>query len=328
MPTFTLLFKKLKEILSWLLKNKKLIVLFFVSVSVFFVLLFPINDLSYWVSSNINKLTSGQIYLKFKKMSLSFSPTPGLRFNDSVISGKQIPEFKIDEMTITPNLLELITFKPGFRVDTKGFMQGQLSVSFKNIGKTANDNPKINLQVTGEQLSLKQMRETFSLPVELMGETSLNLNTNFDVGFETPPTSDIKFIINSFSLPNSSVSTPMGPLTLPLLSLSKVSLEGQLKENQFEITKGEIGSSKDDLYGSISGSMGVKINKRGRQVQPDFGSYNFNVDIVVKKKFSEKATLFLSFLNNYKYSDSKGVRYIFRVSSPSFRAPPQLNRAR
>lgn len=307
-----------------LLKHKLKFLVLFVSALIFTVLLFPFNDLSDLVSTKVAQFTQNQVFLQFEKMGLSFSPSAGLEFSNISVDTPALPTINAKEVVITPGLSSLITQKPAGTVSAKGLFHGNVEISMKPGTKTDTGVERQKIEITAKQLSLADLRDLAQLPMVLKGKVDLTTVAQADLSFQEQPEIDLNIKIDQFELPPSNVQTPMGPLTLPDLKLSSVTLKGRLVGGRLNIEEGIIGKENDEMRGSIKGGIGLQLQNRGGLV-PVIGAYNFDVDLTVKKNFQDKAALLLTLLDQYKTPTADGARFALRVSAPGPNTPPNMS---
>ena len=307
--------EKLKKTLTWLRQNKGTVWVFVLSVFVFFIVFFPTKDLSDIVSAKISQMTQGQVSAQFKEMNLSFIPM-GLSLQELSVQTGSLPPIKTDRLIVSPNIAALLSFNPGATVHAHGFMGGQLKAS-------AQGHPQQEFQIEADHIALSKVS---FLPVPLKGKTQINAQVTLDTEFTQQPDGSVKLLIKNFQLPTSNVETALGPLTLPELKLSSLSLTGRLKEGQLQIEKIQLGNRRDELYGSVKGYISLNFNKRGGRVVPIFGAYNLSVDLTVKKSLAKRAGLFMSFIDQYKRPLATGDKYALKITGTRFGVPPRIQR--
>ncbi|MDG0817447.1 type II secretion system protein GspN [Bdellovibrio svalbardensis] len=321
MENITQFFKLLKE-------NKgKLFVAFF-SAIVFLFILFPFDDLSDLISSQVSKLSNNSVYVTFDRLKMSLFPTPGVKMDQVYIESIRTPALSASELTITPSVSGLIQQKPYGHVAAKGLLKGDVDL---NVGKgTRSDNgvERQRIEVSAKKISLHDLRELANLPVLLKGQLNLQTTALADLTFQEQPDVDVDLTINQFELPPSNVNTPMGPLTLPDLKLTTVELKGRLAAGRFIIETGTIGKPGDELQGTIKGNIGINIINRGGGFTHQIGAYTFDIDLKAKKSFQDRAALFLSFIDGFKSPTTEGSQYKFKVSATNPMMPPSIGAAR
>lgn len=319
---------KIRQLLRILKEGKgKIFIMLFASLVSLF-LLFPFDDLSDLISSQVSKLTNNSVYLQFEKLRLSLIPQPGLEMTQVYVESPKTPAISVGELEITPSISGLIQQKPYGSVSAKGLLKGDVSIQLKKGTKTENGIERQRIEVSAKQISLSDLREMANLPVLLKGQVNLETVAQADLTFQEQPDIDLDLTVNKFELPPSNVNTPMGPLTLPDLKLSSVELKGRLAAGRFIIETGTIGKPGDELFGTIKGNIALNIINRGGVFGHQIGAYNFEIDLKTKKPFQERAALFLSFIDGYKTPTSEGAQYKFKVSATNPMMPPSIGATR
>lgn len=322
------MFEKLSQLLKFIKEGKgKLFVMIFSSL-VFLFFLFPFDDLSDFISSQVSKLSNNSVYLQFDKLKMSLFPQPGVKMDQVYMESTSTPALSIEELTITPSISGLIQQKPFGSVSAKGLLKGDMDIRWGKGTRTENGLERQRIEINAKQVSLSDLREMAKLPILLKGQVNLETVAMADLTFQEQPDVDVNLTINKFELPPSNVNTPMGPLTLPDLKLSTVELKGRLAAGRFIIETGTIGKSGDDLYGTIKGNISLNILNRGGAFTQQIGAYNFEIDLKTKRSFQDRAALFLSFIDGYKTATSDGAIYKFKVSATNPMMPPTIGAAR
>lgn len=319
-----MLMDKVINFFRFLLKHKWKIV-FTLFCSIFFlIILFPFNDLNELVTGEVAKATQNRVYLQFDEMNLNpFGPT--LNLEKVTVETPQTPTLNIDEIKASPSVLSLIQRKVGGEVSVIGFLKGQLRIKASPAGKTETGQDKTKIELTGQKLSLKDIRELASLPVALSGQLVLNTTAITDLTFSEQPEADLNLVIDRFEMPSSSVSLgDMGKINVPEVKLSQVELKGKLNNGKFTIESGRLGNAKDEFFGTIRGSLGLSFINMNGQVVPNFSTYDLNIDLKANSQFKERAKFFLSFLDGYKTEQADGSQYKFRLQGTAFGGAPQF----
>ncbi|WP_413587288.1 type II secretion system protein GspN [Bdellovibrio sp. HCB274] len=314
-------FKALKE-------NKGRLFVMVLSAIVFLFVLFPFDDLSDLISSQVSKMTNNSVYVTFDRLKMSLIPQPGVEMEQVYIESISTPALTAKELTITPSIPGLIQQKPYGSVSAKGLLKGDVNVSMGKGTRSDNGVERQRIEVSAKKVALNDVRELANLPVLLKGQLNLESTALADLTFQEQPDVEVNLTINQFELPPSNVNTPMGPLTLPELKLSAVELKGRLAAGRFVIESGTIGKPGDELQGTVKGDIGIMIVNRGGRFGQQIGAYNFEIDLRAKKSFQDKATLFLTFIDGYKTPTADGAQYKFKLSATNPMMPPSFGAVR
>ncbi|WP_347359308.1 type II secretion system protein GspN [Bdellovibrio sp.] len=319
---------QLRQLLKLIGQSKGKITVMVLSALVFAFLLFPFDDLSDLISSQVSRLSNNSVYVQFEKLKMSLFPQPGVQMDQVYIESLRTPAISAQELVITPSVRGLIQQKPYGHVSAKGLLKGDVDVHVGKGSKTENGAERHKIEVSAKKVSLHDLREMANLPVLLKGQLNLESTVLADLSFQEQPDVEMNLSINQFELPPSNVNTPMGPLTLPDLKLSAVELRGRLAAGQFVIETGTIGKPGDELYGTIKGKIGLTIVNRGNSFGHQIGAYNIEVDLRTKRSFQERAALFLTFIDGYKTQTPEGSQYKFKVSASNPMMPPSIGAVR
>lgn len=320
--------EQLSKILKIIKEGKGKIFVMVFSALVFLFFLFPFDDLSDLISSQVSKLSNNSVYLQFERLKMSLFPTPGVKMDQVYIESLRTPALTAEELVITPSVSGLIQQKPYGHVAAKGLLKGDVDVQVGKGTKTENGVDRQKIEISAKKISLHDLRELANLPVLLKGQLDLQTTALADLSFQEQPDIEVDMTISKFELPPANVNTPMGPLTLPDLKLSTVELKGRLAAGRFVIENGTIGKPGDELYGTIKGNIGLTIVNRGNGFGQQIGAYNFEVDLKTKRSFQDRAALFLTFIDGYKTPTNEGAQYKFKVSATNPMMPPSIGAAR
>jgi type II secretion system protein N len=317
------LMQKLILPFSLLWQHKLKISMLLAVVLVFVFLLFPYDDLSDLVTSKVSQMTGNQVYLQFDSMSLSLIPA-GFQLSNILVETSTLSGLKADEVVVRPNVMSLIMKKPGGEVSAKNLLGGDVNISMSPGNKTEDGDRLQAIDIKAERLSLSQIQNLAQLPVPLKGNLNLDSQAQVDLTFKVQPDISMTLNIDQFELPQASVNTVMGPLTLPELKLANVELVGRLSNGRFDITKGTLGKAGDELTGTLKGSLGVTLINNGGRIIPQFSNYDLVVDLNIKKTLEDRATLFLALLQPYKIAGPASSQYKFKVAGQNFINPPAI----
>lgn len=309
-------------------KNKLKVFTLFVSVFIFIFLLFPFDDLGDLVTSLVSKGTNNSVFVQFDHLNLSLVPQPGVALNTVHIETMQTPPLTARELVITPSLMSLIMppYQPFGHVAVRGIFTGDVDVWLSKGPKAEGgkeDRYKIELKL--KELSLAELRSMASLPVIIKGKLSLDALALADKSLVDQPEADLNLNIYNFEMPSANVPTEMGPLPVPDIKFSNLELKGKLAGGNFVIEKGSVGKEGDEISGTVKGNLQLRLSSEMGGVTPRMGGYNFELNLLIKKGFQDKAQLFLSLLDKYKAVNDKGAVYKLKVSAPDIYSPPQFS---
>jgi type II secretion system protein N len=319
---------QLKMIFRTLGEHKFKFVLMLASVVAFGFLLFPFDDLGDLVSTQVSKLTNNQVFVQFDRMKMGVVPNPGLQLQNVYLETTSLPPLTANEITFTPSISGLIAQKPSGSLAIKGFLKGNVTASLQPAKKSDNGVERHKVEITAQQLNLADIKDLLGLPLSLKGRVDLNSQALADLTLTEQPDMDLVLHIDKFELPTGNVQTPMGPLTLPEIKLKSVDLKGRLSAGRFIIEEGVLGQDGDELKGTVRGSMALQLKLTPQGLTPLIGSYEFMIDLTVKPGLQERATLFLSFLDQYKFPAQGATRYAFKLSAANAYDPPNMGALR
>jgi type II secretion system protein N len=294
-----------------------LTILFFV---VFTISLFPLGDLSEFVSSRVSALTGNQVYIQFDKLHLNpLSPSIGME--NILLETHSLENLTIGNLTAAPSILALISKKPGGQLTAENVLSGNAMI--KVNPSTVKD--KSNVDISLEKISLKDLRRTMNLSLPISGQLNLNAQALVDLAFAEQPDGDLTATIQKFELAGGSINLPdLGSLTLPEVKFTSVDLKSKFQAGKFVIDNMRLGTAADDLSGTITGDMTLMIQNINGQMSPVVNGYTLSIDLLAKQSFKDRASFFLSFIDRFQTVDASGTRYKFKLVSVSPGAPPQM----
>ena len=319
---------KITDLIFLIRGNKDKVFILLISPLIFLFLLFPFDDLSDLVTSQISALSNSSVYLQFEKLKMSLLPQPGIKMNHVFVQTVQTPPLSINELIITPSIAGIIQQKPYGKVSVSGLMQGDIKIQLGKGKATENGLERQQIEINANDISLAELRDLAKLPILLKGKLNLETSVLADLSFQEQPDLDLNLSVDRFELPPANVNTPMGDLTLPDLKLSSIVLKGRLAAGRFIIETGTLGKPTDELFGTIKGNIDFSIIGREGSFHQQMGGYNLEIDLTAKRGFQERAALFLSFIDNYKTPVGDGAQYKFKMTATAPGMPPSFGASR
>lgn len=316
---------QVKAFFGWLIRHKGKFFLSIFSTIVFLLLLFPLGDLGDLVSTQVSKATNNQVYLQFQDLRMSLFPNAGVAFDDIYVEAKGLPAIRSQELVFTPSISSLIFQKPAGTVTARGFLRGEIEASLSPGKKSDNGIERQHITVKANSINLADLKDLANLPLQVNGSANLETNAQIDFTLQEQPEVELLLKIDKLQLPTSNLQTALGPLTLPELKVSSVELKGRLSAGRFIIENGLVGKDSDEIKGNIKGNISLDLKPVNGSVTPIFGAYQFDIDLTVKKSFQDKASLFLTFIEQYKNPLADGAQYKFKVSGTDPQNPPSLS---
>jgi len=297
---------------------------FLASCCLFFVILFPLNDLGELVTSKIYTATNRNLFFQFDDLNLSLFP-PGLQMNQVYIETSQLSPLKASELTLRPSISGLINGKPFGFVDAKGFLKGDVTLNVHSGAASEKGIERAQLELSAEKVSLRELRNFLGLPFMIQGDLKVQSNVLADLTLQEQPEADLNVLVSKFELPPFTMEIPgMGPLTLPDLKLKQIEIRTRLVNGALVIEKGEIGKLGDELFATIKGQIQMTLQRMpSGQTLPIFGGYSLDVEMKAQKSFQDKANLFLAFIQQTQKAPG---HYHFKVSSPAWGPPARFDK--
>ena len=331
--------KFVKTIIQWIFNifryQKKKIFFLLVSTVFCFILLFPFDDLSDFITVKISETTGDNLYLQFDKLSFSLIPQPGIKMNQVVVESSYAPTIKVKELAVSPKISSLVSGKPGGVVKSSGFFGGQIMIDFGPSRELNLDQPETGVVLAMDELNLKELSQFLQkankLPLSFSGKTNIQSKLHLDLpGFKEQPKGDFKIHIQKFKIPASRI--PLGPgldFPLPQLIFKEIKLMAKIDDKKLTITEGKIGNKKDNFNGSITGDIFIDI-KPGFRLKE--GGYDLKLNLNISHTLKEQLGAVFGFVDiyqgigeKYKFDTLKGIQYSMQISSSSFKSPPRIS---
>ncbi|WP_374032644.1 type II secretion system protein GspN [Bdellovibrio bacteriovorus] len=193
--------EQFRQLLKLIRESKGKIFVMVVSALVFAFLLFPFDDLSDLISSQVSRLSNNSVYVQFEKLKMSLFPQPGVKMDQVYIESIRTPAISATELVITPSVRGLIQQKPYGHVSAKGLLKGDVDVQVGKGSKTENGAERHKIEVSAKKISLHDLREMANLPILLKGQLNLESTALADLTFQEQPDIEMNLSINQFELP-------------------------------------------------------------------------------------------------------------------------------
>ena len=306
----------------WGQKFKILFTLVFTLVFVF--LLFPFKDLNDFVSGQVSNLTQNNVYLQFEDMHIN-PLTTSISLDGVLVETSTIEGLNVNSISASPSMAALFKRQPGGKLVAEGLFGGHAEIKLTPLETLESGALKANLDVTTENISLKSLRDTLKIQIPLAGSMDINASVTADMSFKEQPDGEVAIVIDNFEMPGSSINSPnFGSIALPEIKFKQVDVKGKLSNGKLVIENAKLGNPSDDLSGTLKGDIAVTIQNIGGTARPMLGAYNFNVDLVAKPAFVQRASFFLSFIDQYKKEEKGSSRYRLKLQAASTELPPSI----
>jgi hypothetical protein len=142
--------------LTNLLRYHKLKTLGVLLIAAFFtVLCFPSDDLSDWVSSQVNR-TPG-LYVQMDGLKLDIFSGFSVVAENLQVEARGFPAIKAGTVELSPLISKLITFRPGVSASLGDFFGGHVDVEYSQDAKAKSGAPFDELAVQADRVSLDDL---------------------------------------------------------------------------------------------------------------------------------------------------------------------------
>lgn len=320
----------------FVLKNKKLLILkvsstYLLFFLIFTMLMFPFSYLSNYLTTAVAKATGNQVFLKSKDIHLSLFPAFGVELEDVELETVQIPKVQAGRLIISPSLIGLITDLPKMQNPQPGAAPVIPDVSLKLYDFLgSNTEAKINktdgkqkIVLSTKKLELKQLSSLDLLPIRLIGELNLNLNSLVDTSFKQQPEGDIEISISKLTIPSTNIAIPgMGSIPLPKLSVSDVRIKGRITDGRLIIEQAKMGKPNEKLSLELIGQLTMSVLPSPRGPRVNWGAYSLQTVFNVDSKLANDLLL-EALLGKHKVKETnQKMTFGIRMTGRSFYSPP------
>ena len=326
---------KIKKILLFL-KNifvyhkLKLFSLFFFFF-IFLLLLFPYNDLSGFITSKVSELTKNKVIFQFDNLKVFFFPKLGVKLENVSLSTAKVSNLKISTLKARLSILDLLIFKLNYQLEALGFFGGNLSATFKPGKNVINPTNKKKIKtkfvaINFENLDLAQMKSLLPLPIE--GKVQTQIQSTLNTQLLKQPEGKVSLYIKDFKLSNYSLNTPFGPMSLPEIHLSSVSLNANINEGVLILEKVQLGSKKNPLNGNINGNLEINFSLVRGKIRLLLRTYQIKVQLSLKPSLQKEFSLIFDPLKKYRAKSSSSrekIDYSFQVKGKGMKSIPKLS---
>ena len=306
-------------------KKKFLALLLFTLI--FFIVLFPLDDLTDLMTTKIAEQSANTVYVQADGMGIHWFPTPGVKLSSVLLQLANLPNITTDELTVSPSLLSFLKFSLGADITATGLFKGHVDLNYEEAekNKSGQRNQKVKIEATDIALSSLSsfVRDLNIGDFKMAGAMNLAGQAKVDPSFDEQPSGNIELSLKNFIFPSYVIYMSGAPMfNLPELRFKQSTLKTALADGKMQIDDFSLGDDKDDLSCKLHGEIGVKLAK-GKQA-PDLGAYNFNVEIKVQQKFyDQNSVLFALISSSYKKPIPGGQKFSFKISGDSVGSQPR-----
>lgn len=305
--------------------SQKLKILFTILFTLAFVfMLFPFKDLNDFVSGQVSHLTQNAVYLQFEDMRIN-PITASISLDGVLVETSSIDGLNVNSISASPSLAALFKRQPGGKLAAEGLFGGNAHLKLTPLETLESGALKANVELTTESISLKEVRDKMKISIPLSGSVNINANVTADMSFKEQPDGDVAVVIDNFEMPTTSINSPnFGMVSLPEIKFKQVDVKGKLTNGKLVIENAKLGNASDELSGTLKGDIAISIQNIGGQAHPKMGAYNFNLDLVAKPSFVQKAGFFLNFIDQFKTDEKGASRYRLKLQAADTDMPPSM----
>lgn len=312
----------------------KKIFFLFASIVFWFLILFPYDDLSDFVTLKVTQMTQSNVYLQFDGLSFGLMPQLALKMEDVVVESVYAPALAMKTLGFAPKM-SILFGNLGGKLKAYGLFGGDAVVDLGPSNELDAEGQEFGVSVNLEKVSLKELskfiKKAANFPLSMNGETELESKIYVDPTFKKQPKGNLQLVIDQLEIPSSNLALQGGlSMPFPALKLSNVLIQGSINDGKFYIKEGKIGSGEknDDLYGQVTGDFFFDIRPGGRFVP---SGYDLKINLNISENLKRQLSAILGFVDiyqgigsKYKFDSLKGVRYSMRVSARNMQSPPRI----
>ncbi len=308
--------------------HKKKFLMVIVFTALFFVILFPFDDLSDLMTTKISELSGGSVYVQTDSLGIHWLPNPGVKLSSVLLQLTNLPNISTDELTLSPSFLSLLKGSLGADATAKGLLKGNVDISYEEAEKNKQGSRNHKIKLAANDIALSSLssfiRELNIGDFKLAGAMNLNGQAKIDPSLEEQPIGKVEASLKNFVFPTYVIYMGGAPMfNLPELKFKKSSLKSAMAEGKLQIDDLSLGDDKDDLSCKLQGDIAIKLAK-GRPT-PDLGAYNFKVELKVQQKFYDQNSVLFALINSsFKKPFPGGQKFSFKISGDNFMAPPRM----
>ncbi|MBL7542467.1 MAG: hypothetical protein JNL11_01555 [Bdellovibrionaceae bacterium] len=312
-----------------------------VSLSILlFILLFPKNELSDFISRTVYQQTGNQHKLDFDDMSFSWAGGLAIQLDRVYFQARGFPPLTLKELIASPDIMSAINHKPYGRVKVTGLFNGNAEISvgkYRPDGDSDGKEDQSLISLSANRLDISNLKSFLNLPFDLNGNAELSAKIISDFNNTPPPTGgsglplqivgvpEMSLTIKNFDMPPFMLERglPM-PVNVPGLKFSEIVFKGRLYGNTFQIEELQLGKPGDELAGRIKGNISLT-----KTPIPQIEKYDITTDLQFRQSFHDKISLYLSMFsaNLIKPLASGGYELKAKISGTPY-GLPQFNPAR
>ena len=326
----------LQSVLNIFRFHKKKILFLIGSIAFGILVMFPYDDLSDYITLNVSRATQSNVYLQFDGLSFGLLPQLGIKMENVLIESVYAPTLSVKTLGVAPKL-SAIMGKPAAKAVAYGLFDGDATVDIAPSNQLDVEGDEMGVSLELDNVSLKELskflKNSYNLPITMNGKTNLDSQLFVDPTFKVQPKGDLALNVKNLDIPSSNLPLNMNgatmSLALPALKLSNLEVEGNIGDGKLFIKTGKIGGPKNDLNGTITGDLFVRVNRRGAA---QVSGYDLKINLNIKDNLKRQLSTILGFIDfyqgigeKYKFDSLNGIRYSMRVTSGrTLRDPPRI----
>ncbi len=317
----------LKAILLFPFRHIRVILLTLLVALLIFALRFPSGDLADWISVKVAEASGNQLFVEFESMNFVFFPGPGLRLSEPSIQKAGMAPVRMNALKLNLRVLNVLRLAPGAKVSAEGLWGSELNLDWRSRERTPEGGHGHRLDADLRDLDLSQLAQALDLPVQIRGNTNLRAEALIEPEFTEQPQMDLELTSPRLELMPSRIFIPnFGPMDLPQLNWSQVSLGTRLENGELHIDDLRLGSRQDPVSARLRGRAALRVVKQPNgNLVPQTGRYDFRVELVVRQDAPQLVQLALVMLDSFKTQSPEGEVYLFRATGERFGPAPQLS---
>ena len=298
----------MKKIFNWIKKIFKKLRLFIFFLIVLLIVRLPYSDITQIVTEKYLPKN-----LKFESSSLNPLKL-GLVLKNVSWSLKSKKNLKLEKLSVSPNILDLVFFKLGLSANLFFDKNSKVQIEFS---KNRNPTPDIHLKIKTRFFNLNFLNPLIKA-TQLEGALSGKVKSQFKEDFSENPILNADLLFKQVKLFSGRVLSPIGQIAFPSFFWSKASLKLQSnKEGSLKVLKLQLGGEKDLLKLKLKGDIKWHFSPSSKNLE----SYNLDLNIQLDKSLKGELPILELFLDSVATQRAQFIEYSANLKARGFETP-------
>lgn len=311
------LVKLIKFLLKYLIRS----ILISLIGLIFFVWMFPKNELSDYISNLIKIQTHNQLTVDFEGLNLNVLNQIGVQLDHVYIQWEGKPAISLKSLAASADYLAAIRKKPYGKINIQGLYGGNVDIQIKKYVSDSDSGKKEDEQsmiaVNAQKIDLSGIKNFLNSPLDFSGYADLNSqiistlnldpNQNEAPPFQLKGIQDLELKVRNFEL--ASVMIEQAGFLTPPIKISELIMKARLYDRTFQILELQLGKGSDEVQGIIKGQVNLFPNSNTFMPQ----GYDLNLNLKLKQSFYDKISFVLPVLGAVDYVTGVGSSPVLKA---------------